>query len=126
MVIRRSRGTVWSELLSAVFATAAFSQGERATISGTVTDSTQALVEGASITIRNVETNVTMQGTSNSSGVFVFPALPPGTYDLTAEKQGFRAFKVTGLPLSVGLTATVDVKLEVGQVSEAVQVTATA
>ena len=65
-----------------------------------------------------------MHGVSNNSGVFVFPALPPGTYDLTAEKQGFRAFKVSAIPLSVGLTATVDVKLEVGQLTEAVQVTA--
>jgi len=113
-------------LLLVFSATAAYPQGERATISGTVTDSTQALVEGAAITVRNVDTNVTNHATSNSAGLFVVPALPPGTYELTAEKQGFRAFKVSAIPLSVGLTASVDVRLEVGQVTEAVQVTAAA
>jgi Carboxypeptidase regulatory-like domain len=106
MRVRHSRGILRSGLLLVTLATAAFSQGERATISGTITDSTLAVVEGASITIRSVETNITMHGVSNSSGVFVFPALPPGRYDLTAEKQGFRAFKVAEIPLSVGLTAT--------------------
>src|SRR5690348_2207810 len=126
MTVRHSRRILRSALLLGSFASALFSQGERATISGTVTDSSQAIVESASISIRNVETNITTHGISNSSGVFVFPALPPGRYDLTAEKQGFRTFKLTDIPLSVGLTATVDVKLEVGQVSEAVQVTASA
>ena len=73
-----------------------------------------------------MDTGVTSHATSNASGLFVFPALPPGRYDLTAEKQGFRQVKISEIPLSVGLTATVDVKLEVGQVTEAVQVTAAA
>jgi carboxypeptidase family protein len=120
------RGSIRSALLAGLFATAAFPQGERATISGTVVDPTQAVVEGASITVRNVDTNVTSRAVSNSAGLFVFPALPPGTYDLTAEKAGFRAFKLSEIPLSVGLTATVEVKFEVGQIAEAVQVTATA
>jgi len=64
--------------LSALLITAAFSQGERATISGTVTDSSSAIVSGAAITARNVDTNVTNRTTSNASGLFVIPALPPG------------------------------------------------
>ena len=113
-------------VLLLVLSATVYPQGERATISGTVTDSSQALVEGAAITVRNVDTNVTNRATSNSAGLFVIPALPPGTYELTAEKQGFRAFKVSAIPLSVGFTASVDVRLEVGQVTEAVQVTAAA
>ncbi|HZT31622.1 MAG TPA: carboxypeptidase-like regulatory domain-containing protein [Bryobacteraceae bacterium] len=103
-----------------------FAQGERATISGTVMDSTGAVVPQVNITVRNEATNILNKAESNATGLYVVPALPPGTYELTAEKQGFRTFKISGIPLSVGLTATVDVKLEVGQVSEAVQVVASA
>src|SRR6516162_7973669 len=123
MLYRHVRGSV-PAVIFALWIGSAYPQGERATISGTVTDSTQALVEGAAVTVRNVDTNVTSRATSNSSGLFVIPALPPGTYELTAEKQGFRAFKVSAIPLSVGYTASVDVRLEVGQVAEAVEVTA--
>src|SRR3954453_9854872 len=103
-----------------------FAQGERAAISGTVTDSTGALVPDVSVNVRNEQTNIVRKVESNASGLFVVPALEPGSYELSAEKQGFRLYRVTGIPLSVGLTATVNVKLEVGQVSEAVQVTASA
>jgi hypothetical protein len=103
-----------------------FAQGERATITGTVTDSTQAVVPGARIVVRNVNTNISNQVESNSAGVFVVPALPPGTYDLTVEKEGFRSYRTTNIPLSVGLTANFDVQLEIGQVAEAVEIIATA
>lgn len=103
-----------------------FAQGERATVSGTVTDTSQAVVPGVAITIRNVDTNVASHTESNSAGIYVIPALPPGRYDLTAEKSGFRTFKTTNIPLSVNLTATIDVTLQVGTVSEAVEVQATA
>src|SRR5438270_12221653 len=103
-----------------------FAQGERATISGTVTDSTGAVVPQVHVSIRNERTNIVNKAESNSTGLFVAPALEPGSYEVTAEKQGFRTVKISNIPLSVGLTATVDVKLEVGQLSEAVQVTAAA
>ncbi|MCC6859304.1 MAG: carboxypeptidase regulatory-like domain-containing protein, partial [Bryobacterales bacterium] len=103
-----------------------FGQGERATLSGTVTDATQAVVPAAAVTVRNLSTNVTSRTETTSAGLFVVPALPPGTYEVTVEKQGFRTFRETGIPLTVGLTATVNVRLEVGAVAEAVEVTATA
>ena len=103
-----------------------FGQGERATISGTVTDSTGAVVPQVSISVRNESTNVVLKTESNATGLYVAPALPPGSYEVTAQKQGFRTFKLSNIPLSVGLTATVDVHLEVGQLAEAVEVTATA
>jgi hypothetical protein len=103
-----------------------FAQGERATISGSVTDPTQAVVPGAAIVVRNLDTNVTSRTVSNQAGLFVVPALPPGRYEVSAEKPGFRPFRTTNIPLSVGLTATVNVVLEVGAVSEAVEVQATA
>ncbi len=109
-----------------VFSGILFAQGERATISGTVTDSTGALVPQVSISVRNENTNVVLKTESNATGLYVVPALPPGAYEVTAQKAGFRAFKVSNIPLSVGLTATVDVRLEVGQLAETVEVTAAA
>lgn len=113
-------------LFSAVTTGLLFAQGERATISGRVTDATGAVVPLANITVRNESTNIINKAESNAAGLYVVPALEPGSYELTAERAGFRTFRVANIPLSVGLTATVDVKLEVGQVSETVQVTATA
>ena len=93
-------------VLIAAAAVAAFSQGERATISGTVTDSTQAIVPGTQVTLRNTGTNISKTTQSNSAGIYVFPALTPGSYDVTFEKEGFRTRKVTNIPLSTGLVAT--------------------
>ena len=63
---------------SAVATGLLFAQGERATISGTVTDTSQAVVPGVAITVRNVDTNVASHTESNSAGIYVIPALPPG------------------------------------------------
>src|ERR1043166_5826228 len=104
-------------LFSVITSGVLFAQGERATISGTATDSTGAVVPQVRITVRNERTNIVNKAESNSSGLFVVPALPPGSYELTAEKQGFRTFKVSNIPLSVGLAATMDVKLEIGQIT---------
>jgi hypothetical protein len=101
-------------------------QGERATITGTVTDASQAVVPGASVSVRDVATNVVTRTESNSAGIYYLPSLPPGEYELTAERQGFRPAKVSAIPLSTGLTATINVVLEVGTVTEAVEVRATA
>jgi outer membrane receptor protein involved in Fe transport len=103
----------------------AFGQGERCTVTGTVSDASGAIVPGAQVVIRNTGTNVSTRTETNSAGIFYLPALPPGQYDLTAEKQGFRPARVAGIPLTVGLTATVNVTLEVGTVAEAIEVQAT-
>jgi hypothetical protein len=105
---------------------AVFAQGERGTITGTVTDSSGAIVPQANVTLRSVSTNISSRAESNNSGIYVFPALNPGQYDVTIEKPGFRPRKVTAIPLTTGLTATIDAVLEVGQVAEAVEVQAAA
>jgi len=103
-----------------------FAQGERATVTGTVSDSSGAMVPGANVAIRNTATNVTARTSTNSAGLYFIPALPPGEYDVTSEKAGFRPARVTKLRLTVGLTATINFSLEVGTVTEAVEVSATA
>src|SRR6266568_4106685 len=104
----------------------AFGQGERATVTGAVSDSTQAVIPGATVAIRNIATNVVLRTTTNGAGLYYLPALPPGQYQVTAEKSGFRQARIDELTLTVGLTATVDIVLEVGTLSEAVEIKATA
>jgi Carboxypeptidase regulatory-like domain len=123
--LRIRRSFLYASLL-ALLAPAAFPQGERATISGTVSDTSQSIIAGARVTLRNVNTNISATTESNTAGIYVFPALNPGTYEVTFEKQGFRPRKVSGIPLSTGLTATIDAVLEVGAVAEAIQVQASA
>jgi len=101
-------------------------QGERAAVTGTVTDSSQAVISGAAVSIRNLATNVVTKTTSNAEGIYHIVALPPGEYELTVGKPGFRPSRTSNIPLSVNLTATINVVLEIGAVTEAVQVQATA
>jgi hypothetical protein len=117
----------YGAVLAAVLATSSLlGQGERAAITGTITDSTQAVVPGAAIAVRNVATNIITRTESNNEGIYYVTSLPPGQYELTAEKQGFRPSRTANIPLSVNLTATINVVLEVGTVAEAVEVQATA
>ena len=116
---------IWIVLLS-LLASLAFGQTERTSITGTVTDRSKAALDNASVTIRNVATNVTNKTTTNSAGLYFITSLPPGTYELTVEKSGFRQAVVRNIPLTTGLAATQDLVLEVGTLLQTVQVSASA
>ena len=103
-----------------------FPQGERGTITGTVTDSTGGVVTTATVTLRNAGTNIKTSAVSNAAGLYVFPALTPGKYDLSVEHAGFKAKRIANIPLATGTTVTIDTQLEVGAVTESVQVEASA
>ncbi|MFN7920859.1 MAG: carboxypeptidase regulatory-like domain-containing protein [Bryobacteraceae bacterium] len=121
-----SNRRVFLVLTSLTAATTLFAQGERGTITGTVTDTSGAVISGAGVTLRNVATNISARTEANAAGIYVFPALNPGTYDVTVEKAGFKTRKVSNIPLQTGLTVTMDAQLEIGQISESVQVEASA
>ncbi len=103
-----------------------FGQGERATITGTITDSTKATIPDAHVVLRNVATNVNTRTTTNAAGLYFITSIPPGTYELTVEKSGFRSARVQNLPLTTGLSATQDIVLEVGTVQQALEISAAA
>src|SRR5262245_61178636 len=96
-----------------------------ADIVGTVTDSTAAVVPGATVTITNAATQVTQAVVTDRSGNFVVNLLPPGRYRVRVELEGFKAF-VTEIPVGAGDRPRVDARLEAGSVTEAVLVTAEA
>ena len=93
-----------------------------ATISGSVTDSTGASVSAAIVTALNVANNFRRVTTSNAAGQYSLPGLTPGEYNLTVELQGFKKFQQTAMTLQVDQNAVIDVVLEVGQVTEIVEV----
>jgi uncharacterized membrane protein len=103
-----------------------FSQEFRATLSGRVFDPTGAAVPNARVEAVNVATNETTTATTDVSGAYTLPFLRPGTYRLTVTASGFKTFTRENIVLQVGQIAGIDVKLEVGEVAERIEVTAQA
>jgi hypothetical protein len=93
-------------------------------ISGEVSDSTGAVIGGVTVTLTNVGTNATRTTETNASGIYAFPALQPGVYTLKAEKQGFKSFTRTEVQVEVQLSARINIQMEVGSVSESIEVSA--
>jgi hypothetical protein len=120
------RLTVWMTLVVVLVACGIAFAGVTASISGTVKDSTGAVLVGASVTATNTATGVAQTVVSNGDGAYNFPALPPGKYVLEVRQQGFKAFKDTDIELNVNEVRTIDAVLPVGQVAEAVTVSADA
>jgi Carboxypeptidase regulatory-like domain len=100
--------------------------GVTASISGTVTDSSGAVVPGATVIATNVETSITTTQTTNGQGFYSFQSLALGTYTIDVQKTGFKAYRQTGLVLDVNSALVADVKLQVGQASEKVEVSTSA
>ncbi len=94
-----------------------------AQLSGTVTDPAGQTIAGASITLRELATNRTYTATSNTPGFYTVPNLPPGSYELTVQSKGFAKYVQTGIALTVGQTALIDVKMQVAGSTEVVKVT---
>ena len=92
-------------------------------IRGTVTDTSGALIAGVQVIITNVQTGVAQQLTTDSTGVFEAPFVPPGEYSIAFEKDGFQTYVHNGIVLHVE-TIKVDAALTVGSVSVSVTVTA--
>jgi hypothetical protein len=93
-----------------------------ASLGGTVTDSSGAVVPGASVTVRNTGTAFTKNMQSGADGSYLFPVLPIGTYTLTVEKAGFKTYLQSGILLTVNQAVTQGVVLQVGSTSEQVTV----
>jgi len=98
-------------------------QGTTGTITGTVADPSGSVISGATVTIRQVDTNAVRTLTSSEAGTYKATLLPPGNYSVKAERAGFKSFTQSGLVLTINQTLMVDVKLEVGATTESVEVT---
>ncbi|MBI3426275.1 MAG: TonB-dependent receptor [Acidobacteria bacterium] len=108
-------------LLSVLAATGkAQTSGE---ITGLITDSSGANVAGAAVTVTNKATGAARRITTNNEGLYTFPSLLPGQYDLKIEQQGFKTAVRDNLTLAVQQTLRLDVTMEVGQVGETLTIT---
>ncbi|MDP2999850.1 MAG: TonB-dependent receptor [Bryobacterales bacterium] len=94
------------------------------TITGIVSDTSGAMVANASVTVVATGTGFRRQTVSNAAGQYNLPGLQPATYDLTVELQGFKSARRPGLVLQVDQSARIDVPLEVGSLSESIEITA--
>lgn len=102
---------------------AALAQVTTATIFGTVKDETGAILPGANITIKNLDTGITRTMVTDDEGRYRAPNLALGTYEVTAALTGFQTGVRTGIKLTVGSEAMVDFTLKVGEITEKVVVT---
>lgn len=105
-----------------VLSVAAFAQ-TAGQITGQVTDTSDAIVVGATVTVTNSRTNVVRTITTNSAGDYTFPTIPPGVYNVRAEMPGFKSEIRENVELQVEQIARIDFHLQVGAVSDTVEVT---
>ena len=101
-------------------------QGSSGALNGVVKDAQGAVIPGAAVVATELSTNVAKNTVTTGSGVYTFPALPPGRYTIRATRNGFRPDEITDIPLRVAQLLTVDLKLEVGQGSTTVVVSSDA
>src|ERR1700723_2189066 len=103
-------------------ATSVKAQTFRGSIAGTVTDTTEAAVSGATVTIHNAETGIDRITTPSVDGSYLVPELPIGTYNVTVELNGFQKSITNGVAVDIGAMRRVDVVLKPGQLSQQIVV----
>ncbi len=108
------------------FTVAVVAQEVTASITGKILDPTGATVTGAAVTVTNVETNFTRTASSGAGGDYLFTLLRPGNYSLTVSQPGFKTYEQTGIVLEINQRANVPVTLQVGNVSERLEVSSEA
>jgi len=95
-------------------------------IQGTVTDPSGAALSGATVTARNLDTGLTNSTVTTDAGLYSLPNLPPGRYSVTVEAAGLKKYEREGVTVQTGGTASLDIQMQLGSVSEAVTVNADA
>lgn len=120
------RRTLYLLFFSALLTGLLPAQEFRATVSGIVTDPAGARVPGATVAVTNIETNEEIRTTTTATGAYTIPLIRPGKYTLSAEATGFKKHVREGLELQIGQNAGLNITLEVGQITESVNVSAEA
>jgi len=100
-----------------------FAQSSNATVSGTVSDTSGALIPGVTITATNSQTGIVSNVLSNESGVYNFASLQPGLYNLSAELSGFQTHSYSNVQLGLSQQVRLNFSLQVGGVAQSVEVT---
>ena len=98
---------------------------DQSRLTGSVLDTTGAAIPGARLILSNTATGVETTAESNESGVYIFPYVAPGEYILLTEVDGFKTSNQTGIVLETGTTGTINVQMEIGELTEVITVEAT-
>src|ERR1035441_8806174 len=117
----RTIGALCALLL--LVAAVGYSQAVNATLLGTVTDSSGAIVPNAKVTVTEVNTGANRSGQTNESGNYTFPDMAPGQYAITVEVSGFKKETRKDIALAVNSSTRIDVQLTPGNITETVEVT---
>ena len=94
----------------------------RGTLTGTVTDPMGAVVARVTVTVVNPATGLGGSAVTNQQGIYTFPMLPPGAYQVKVEEAGFKKLVRTGVAVQIAQTTRLDIALQVGEMSEEIQV----
>jgi hypothetical protein len=121
---RMTRIAAWTVLSLVTGIAALWAQTGATSLRGQVLDRSGAAIAQAKVTLTDPAKALERQTTTNNSGVYEFPALPPGTYLLSVEMSGFRTYQRRNLQLLVDSPATADVTLEIGSATQTVEVSA--
>src|SRR5215813_7077501 len=116
------KGLLLAALLALLASVVALGQTPTATLSGVVRDASGALVPSVKVTARNASTGATRDATTDSEGRYNLTNLNPGQYDVRAERTGFKTAAQSGVILTVGGATVLDLTVQIGEVSEVVEV----
>src|SRR6267154_5438800 len=105
------------------FSVSVHAQVTGATLSGTVTDASGAVIAGAEVSVRNTATGISKDTTTDSAGFYTVPNLIPGPYEVKISAKGFTTAVQSNLTLAVGAQQTLNIPMKVGETSQTVQVT---
>src|SRR5215813_9292210 len=121
-----SRRAILFVLTMAIAAGLAIAQSDNANVNGVITDPSGAAVPRAKVVLKNQATGLTREVATNESGVYSIPTVPPGMYTLSVEAAGFKKFESRDNKVDPSVPANISAALSVGQLTETVEVTATA
>ena len=105
-------------------ATTGFGQSYQGGIRGAVSDTAGAIIPGVEVALINEGTNVSRETVTNETGQYVFASVSPGTYKLRASLAGFKTYERSGLTIGTQQFVTLDIRLEIGVISDEVSVVA--
>ena len=128
VIIRTTRIALGLLTLSLILSMISLAQIKSGVITGTVVDPSGAVIPGATVTVINQETNISLTAITDETGNFTVPYLAPGTYTVNIEKPGlgFSKYSQTNISVSTAQTIKIEVKLQTGVTTETVTVTASA
>lgn len=122
--MKKARGkSLWNQLaIISVLLGCGMAFGQSAQVQGRVTDSSGALIPGASVTVTNTATGVALKSQTNNDGLYTVPFLQPGDYNILVEHTGFQPIRRSSVHLDVDQKAGIDFSMKVGSASQTVEV----